>query len=469
VRSLVWFRGKDLRLADHAPLTEAVRSGETIPLFVLDPCFFAPERARRLAPRMQVLLDALAALDEGLRRRGSGLVLATGRSVDVVPALARQWNVDRVLAHRWSEPFGRERDRRIGEALGVPFELFEGETLAPPGAIAAPGGQPHAVFTAFARAFVRQGGPGAPLPAPERLPALPPLPSVPLPTLRDLGLSRNEHIPEGGEPAGRKRLEAFLGQGLAAYATDRDRLDLAGTSRLSMDLHFGTVSVRELWIQASRRLGEGFDPDVRAFQNELLWREFAHHWLWARPDLLRQPFRTAFEGFPWHEDEDLWQAWALVRTGYPLVDAAARQLLGEGFVHNRARMVAASFLAKHLLLDFRRGEAHYLAHLADGDWANNDLGWQWSAGCGCDAQPWFRIFNPVLQGTRFDPDGAYVRRWVPELAGLPARWIHQPEAAPAEVLARAGVVPGRTYPRPVVGHAAARARFLENAKRHLGR
>ena len=138
-------------------------------------------------------------------------------------------------------------------------------------------------------------------------------------------------------------------------------------------------------------------------------------------------------------------------------------------MHNRARMVAASFLAKHLLLDFRRGEAHYLAHLADGDWANNDLGWQWSAGCGCDAQPWFRIFNPILQGTRFDPDGAYVRRWVPELAGLPARWIHQPETAPAEVLARAGVVPGGTYPRPVVAHGAARARFLETAKRHLGR
>ena len=200
---------------------------------------------------------------------------------------------------------------------------------------------------------------------------------------------------------------------------------------------------------------------VGSFLNELVWREFAHHTLWDRPELLERPFRPAFEGFPWRSDARSWRAWAAGRTGYPVVDAAARQLLGEGFVHNRARMISASFLAKHLLVDFRRGEAHYLRHLADADVASNDLGWQWSAGCGCDAQPWFRVFNPVAQGERFDPEGAYVRRWVPELSRLPARWVHRPWEAPPDALAAAGVRLGVDYPRPIVDHALARARFLE--------
>ena len=469
MRSLIWFRGKDLRVADHGPLVEAVAAGEVIPLFVLDPYFFTPERARALAPRMQVLLDALEDLEQAITRLGSRLVLVTGRSVDVVPRWAARWKVDQVLAHRWSEPFGRDRDERIGQALGsqgIPFHLFEGETLLPPGSLHSASGNPFSVFTAFARAFQREGEVSLPLPRPGHLP---PLPAevvgevLSLPKLQDLGIVRNQSIQQGGETAGSKRLQEFLFSGLSSYRQDRDRMDREGTSRLSMDLHFGTLSVRTLWRRVSE---QDADDNARVFRNELLWREFAHHWLWQRPELLSQPFRTPFQGFPWRDDEKLWQAWTEGRTGYPVVDAAARQLLGEGFVHNRARMVAASFLAKHLLLDFRRGEAHYLAHLADADWANNDLGWQWSAGCGCDAQPWFRIFNPMLQGERFDPDGDYVRRWVPELASLPARWIHKPHLAPAGVLKAAGV---ETYPRPIVDHAEARNLFLQTAKAHLQR
>ena len=286
---------------------------------------------------------------------------------------------------------------------------------------------------------------------------------MPLPKLCDLAISRNASIQRGGETFASKRLEAFVRGGLQSYRQERNRMDREGTSRLSMDLHFGTLSVRTLWRRISEQAA---DEDAQVFRNELLWREFAHHWLWERPELLSKPFRTAFLDFPWGDDEQLWRAWTEGRTGYPVVDAAARQLLGEGFVHNRARMVAASFLAKHLLLDFRRGEAHYMAHLADADWANNDLGWQWSAGCGCDAQPWFRIFNPLLQGERFDPEGDYVRRWVPELAGLPARWIHKPHLAPAGLLEAAG---GGTYPRPIVDHVEARNRFLQTAKAHLQR
>ena len=245
-------------------------------------------------------------------------------------------------------------------------------------------------------------------------------------------------------------------------------MDVTGTSRLSADLKFGTLSPRTVWSAVDRRLRELSPDALRAYQNELLWREFAHSTLHDRPKLLEEPFRAEWRGFPWRADEDGWLAWVEGRTGYPVVDAAARELLATGFVHNRARMIAASFLAKHLLIDFRRGEAHYFDWLTDGDWANNDAGWQWSAGCGCDAHPWFRIFNPVTQGRKFDPEGTYVRTWVPELALLPARHIHAPWEAPAEVLAAAGVRLGANYPRPIVAHAAARQRFLDSAQRHLG-
>lgn len=465
MRSLVWFRGKDLRVADHGPLWEAARTGEVLPLFVLDPFFFAPERAAGLPHRMQLLLEGIAELDRSLRTLGSRLLLVTGRSVEVVPDLARRWRVDRVLAHRWSEPIGVERDRRVALGLGpIPFERFEGETLVPPGSLRTGQGGPFRVFTPFARAFTREGDPGRSLPAPSSLPPVPGLEGADsvLPSLRDLGLARNPNLLPGGEGAARARLMDFCAAGLEAYERDRDRMDLPGTSRLSQDLHFGFLSPRQAWLAAS-----GSGNGARAFRNELLWREFAHHLLVEEPSLLSEPFRRAFGGFPWRHDEAAWTAWCQGRTGYPVVDAAARQLLSEGFVHNRARMVAASFLAKHLLLDYRLGEAHYLRWLADGDWACNNLGWQWSAGCGVDAQPWFRVFNPVAQGRRFDPAGDYVRRWVPELDRLADRWIHAPWEAPASVLAQAGVRLGATYPAPIVEHAEARSRFLATAKAAL--
>jgi deoxyribodipyrimidine photo-lyase len=470
MRTLVWYRGKDLRVADHAPLRDAAAAGEVVPLFVVDPYFFAPERASALPHRMQFLLESLAELERSLRRLGSPLVLAKGRSTEVVPRLAARWKVDRVVAHRWVEPFARERDRRVHAALSVPFDLYEGETLAPPGALRTGAGGPYSVFTAFARAFARTIEVPRPLPGPR---ALRPLPSgvaasaASVPTLEALGISRNPNLLRGGEREALGRLRRFLRNGAARYDGRRDRIDLPGTSRLSADLKFGTLSVRTVWREVAGRLGRS--RAARAFLRELVWREFTHATLWDRPELLSRPFRRGFAGFPWLGDERHWRAWVRGSTGYPLVDASARQLLTEGFVHNRARMVSASFLTKHLLVHYRRGEAHYMKYLTDGDWAQNNAGWQWSAGCGCDAQPWFRVFNPVVQGERFDPHGDYVRRWLPELAALPRRWIHRPWTAPAAVLRDAGVRLGRDYARPIVEHAWARDRFLAVASEHFRR
>jgi deoxyribodipyrimidine photo-lyase len=475
LRTLVWYRGKDLRTADHAPLRAAAPSSsnpgaEVIPVFVLDEHFFRPAAAQRTPFRIQFLLESVASLAANLAHLGSRLIVVEGRSVDQIPLLARRWRVDRVVAQSWVAPIGRERDRQVAAALPVPLQLFDTETLCAPGTLRTGGGGPFSVFTAFARAFARDIRVEVPLLPPRELP---PVPAdvktrvAALPSLKSLGLTHAARVQSGGERAARTRLKTWLANDAKDYDELRDRMDLPGTSRLSADLKFGTLSPRTVWAAVDRRLRELSPDALRAYQNELLWREFAHSTLFDRPHLLEEPFRPEWRDFPWRSDDEAWAAWVDGKTGYPVVDAAARQLLATGFVHNRARMVAASFLAKHLLIDFRRGEAHYFNLLTDGDWANNDAGWQWSAGCGCDAQPWFRIFNPVTQGEKFDPDGAYVRHWVPELARLPAKHIHAPWRASAGVLSAADVQLGRNYPRPIVDHDSARRRFLETAKKHL--
>jgi deoxyribodipyrimidine photo-lyase len=473
MRTLVWFRGKDLRLADHAPLTSALASGgDVIPLFVLDPYFFAVERARKMAPRIQYLLEALGDLEQSVAALGSRLVIAAGKSVDVVPKLTREWKVERVVAQAWCAPLGIERDRRISQALAVPFDLLGGETIADYGSVRTKGGTPFAVFTPFSRAFAAGVTTGSPLARPKKLPPLPKdvrTASAPIPTLASLGIERNPSLVKGGEREATKRLEAFIAGAADHYAPDRDRMDLPGTSRLSADLKFGTISPRTVWTRVDADLRKRAPESTKTFLNEICWREFAHATLWDHPEIMTRPFRADYEGFPYLEAAADWAAWVEGRTGYPVVDASARQLLGEGFVHNRARMISASFLTKHLLIDYRRGEAHYMEKLVDGDWAQNMAGWQWSAGSGCDAQPYFRVFNPTSQGTKFDPSGDYVRRWVPELAKLPAKFIHEPASAPDEVLRAAGVVLGKTYPRPIVDHKNARARFLEVAAKHLAK
>ncbi len=441
MRSILWFRGRDLRLEDQPAVVSAAQARELIPLVVLDPGL------GRNVFRTACHREALSRLDLALRAMGSRLVVGQGDAEAVVLELAARLRVDRVETMARVEPGWRGVDDRLQAALGSRFQVHTGDTLLEPGALRTGSGGMYAVFTPFARAFHRQVHVAPPFAKPNHLPPLPPE--------LDGALGWLEGA-QGDSPA--SRMKAFLSERLEGYGTGRNALGRDGISRMSADLRAGTISVRNLWHAASERFGEGFDEDVRTYLNELLWREFAHHVLWERPELVKEPFRPTWCAFPWrHSTEDL-EAWKAGHTGYPVVDAGMRELRATGFMHNRARMVVASFFTKHLMLDWRLGEAFTRDLFVDGCVAANSLNWQWSAGCGVDAQPWFRIFHPETQGKKFDADGAYVRRWVPELRGVPHRYLLTPHAW------------GRPldYPEPIVDHATARARFLAVAKDHLG-
>jgi deoxyribodipyrimidine photo-lyase len=468
--TVVWLR-RDLRLSDNPALSAAVaRGGPVVVAWV-----HAPGEEGEAAPGAAArvfLHGALQSLSDALSGRGTRLVLRRGPTIKTLIDLARESGADAVYANRVFDPPFLARDERVVSALrgnGLEARLFEDDLLFPPDAIRTAGGGPFRVFTPFWRRIASMSPPGDPLPAPQRLPPPPPPhPNRPVPQQRLLpAVPWDEGIRAAwspGEEGALDRLSRFLDGPMTSYPEDRERPDREGTSRLSPYLHFGCVGARQAWravqARAAADAAAGAVRGADAYRRQLAWREFARHLLVRFPETVHSPLRPEFAAFPFRDDPDALVAWQRGRTGYPLVDAGMRQLWATGWMHNRVRMVAASFLVKHLLLPWWKGAAWFLDTLVDADLANNTFGWQWTAGCGADAAPWFRIFHPVLQGEKFDPRGDYVRKWVPELSRLPGRWIHRPWEAPAKVLSEAGVTPGTTYPRPAVDHAAARARAL---------
>lgn len=465
--TLLWLR-LDLRLADHPALAAAVqRGGPVVPVFI-----WSPEENGDWPPggaSRWWLHQSLTALDQRLRQLGSRLVIRRGPVLETLRALVRETGATGVCWSRRYEPVVMERDRRVEEALasdGLDVESFNAALLHEPWTIQNLSKKPFQVFTPFWKHCLAKPDPPAPLPAPKTLPAPPRWP-------QSLALGELELEPkrpwaggldaawQPGEAGASANLDRFLAAAFADYTDQRNRPDIVGTSRLSPYLHFGEISPRQVW-HGLRRLGLA-DAQWRGsqFLAEIGWREFAHHLLFHFPHTPTEPLRAEFGKFPWNQDADWLHAWQHGRTGYPIVDAGMRELWATGWMHNRVRMIVASFLVKDLLLPWQDGTRWFWDTLVDADLASNTLGWQWTAGCGADAAPYFRVFNPTSQGEKFDPRGDYVRKWCPELAKLPDQWLHQPHAAPDECLRAAGVALGQTYPRPVVNHAVARELALE--------
>ncbi len=441
--SVLWFR-RDLRLADHPALLEALEAADdVVPLFVLDPALLGPSGA----PRIAQLLGCLHALREST---DGALVLRSGDPVVEVPRLAAEVGADQVFVTEDFGPYGSVRDERVAAALvedGRELVSVSTPYVVAPGTLTTGGGTPFKVFTPYFKAWKAVGAP-KPKPAPSDPAWATGVGSDDLPDAPETGDTR---ILASGEAAAQDRLDRFLDEAVTRYAEDRDRPDLEGTSRLSVDLKYGTIHPR----QVLARLGRGKGAQV--FASELAWRDFYGTILAERPETARQALRTEMATMEVDEGPDAdarFAAWAEGRTGYPIVDAGMRQLRGEAWVHNRVRMIVASFLVKDLHLDWTRGARHFMRYLQDGDLASNNHGWQWVAGTGTDAAPYFRVFNPVAQGKRFDPDGDYVRRFVPELAGVAGAAVHEPWALDGQ----GGLF--SDYPPPIVDHAAERAEAL---------
>ena len=465
---IVWFRD-DLRLSDHSALSAAAKTGApVIGLFVLD------ETSRGVRPLGGAarwwLAQSLRRLQASLQAAGVNLVLRRGAAAKVIPEIARDAKAGRVL---WNEiaqaphlAIAKAVEAGLAEA-GITSQSFPGDLLASPRDIRNKDGRGLRVFTPFWRRLLALGDPPTPLPAPKRLTTIAGVASDHLeswelePQRPDwAGGLRETWTP--GEDAAQRRLKDFLDDGLRGYAGGRDRPDRDGTSSLSPHLRFGEISPRQIWHAARFAAAERpvLSADAEKFLSELGWREFCRHLLHDHPDLAAANLQPAFDAFPWKHDAKSLAAWRRGRTGYPIVDAGMRQLWHTGVMHNRVRMVVASFLVKHLLLDWRQGEQWFWDTLVDADAGSNPANWQWVAGCGADAAPYFRVFNPVLQGEKFDPDGAYVRRWLPELSQLPAKLVHQPWRATPLELKSADIELGRTYPEPIIDHAKGRERAL---------
>ena len=466
---MLWFR-RDLRLGDNPALNQATETDRPIiPVFILDDA----GDGRSLGAASKWWLDkSLRALRESLAERGARLILRRGDAEGELRRLIEQTGADAVFMNRLFEPDAWARDADIAHSLkseGVECRGFNGSLMCTPGKLLNGSGGPYKVFTPFHKALMASAVAPAHTTGARDLSGAPALDSE---DIDDWGLhpSRPDWSKgfdwTPGEAGATAALNAFARGPLKSYSVGRDRPGQPGVSRLSGHLHWGEVHPWQVVRAVRAAVEQGHAPQAEAdkFVAEIGWREFSAHLLHHFPHIPHQSFRAEYETFPWRDDETGFIAWTQGRTGYPIVDAGMRQLWTTGWMHNRVRMIVASFLIKDLLVDWRRGEEWFWDTLVDADLASNSQNWQWVAGSGADASPFFRVFNPITQGEKFDADGRYVRLWCPELRRLPDKWLHAPWTAPTEILDDAGIRLGRDYPRPIVDHGEARERALAALK-----
>lgn len=460
----IWWIRRDLRLADNQALAAAVdRGSEVIPLWISDPRLLeSPYVGQK---RLAFLYAGLRALDDALRERGSRLVVRRGDPVDVLQQLLAETGASAVFSEADYSPYARRRDNRVCQQ--VPLFLVEGLAVQPPGSVMKQDGDPYVVYTPFRNRWLALSRPTAAdlLPAPSHIETPEVLDGEEIPATPRLTTA----IPfAAGEAQAERRLHSFLAGPIDDYAQARDRLDLEATSELSPYLRFGMISARRVAVAGQEALTNAQNDEAAAgagaWRDELIWRDFYIHVLYHFPEVRKHSFRERYRQLPWRHDKKQLEAWQNGYTGYPVVDASMRQMAHSGWMHNRGRMIVASFLSKHLLLPWQWGEKWFMQQLIDGDPAANNGGWQWAAGTGTDAAPYFRIFNPVAQGKKHDPQGDYVRRWLPELARVPVRYLHSPWQMPSQVQREAQCRIGEDYPEPIVQHKPARERALEAYK-----
>ncbi|GAB4498401.1 MAG: deoxyribodipyrimidine photo-lyase [Anaerolineales bacterium] len=408
----IWWIRRDLRLTDNAALHSALEAGTTLPVFILDPAF------DNLSPRRKSFLyEGLSALDKDLRRRNSYLVIRKGKPVDALRQLFDELKADTIYAEEDYTPYARKRDALIQKVL--PLQLLQGQTVHHPKSILNKDGRPYTVYTPYSKAWKAQLTGIKLYPAPEKINIPKNVRSEPLPSF-----TPNLLFP-AGESEALSRLDQFTNLRIANYADDRNRMDLDGTSALSPYIRFGMIGLRQA-VHASLSTQHVNSKGAETWLNEIIWREFYIQILYHFPYVAKTAFNRSLANIPWRNKLSEFEAWKRGETGVPVVDAAMRQLKETGWMHNRARMIAASFLVKDMLIDWRWGESWFMENLLDGDIAPNNGGWQWTAGTGTDAAPYFRIFNPALQSAKFDPNGDYIRKWVPELRRLNVKQIHTP-------------------------------------------
>jgi deoxyribodipyrimidine photo-lyase len=469
-RALVWFR-RDLRDFDHAALYHALRSAPVVYCAFVFDREILDELGRRDDRRVEFIRESLVELAAALDRRGGGLVVRHARAREAVPALARELAVDAVFANHDYEPRALARDEAVAEALaaaGIAFHTSKDHVVFERDEIVAQSGRPYSVFTPYRAAWLRALTPFhlKSYPVDRYAGALAPPPiagATGVPTLAELGFAPTNLRDLGVVPGmkGGSSLFTAFRKRIDRYRDTRDFPAVKGPSYLSVHLRFGTVSIRELAAFAHARSLSPDGEGAATWLSELVWRDFYAQILWHRPDVVAASFKPEYADLAFPNDPAKFCAWREGRTGFPIVDAAMRQINATGYMHNRLRMITASFLVKDLLVDWRLGERYFAAALIDYDLASNNGGWQWAASTGCDAQPYFRIFNPVTQSQRFDPDGKFIRRYVPEIARLDAREIHAPWTVPVDVQRAKKVVVGRDYPTPIVDHAASRQAALD--------